>query len=88
MAAENYSQEKEQNQEGIKKYRFGGVHGHNDLSHLSLYYQQSLKSMLGRTGIVILGFFAFGLFLSFCALFMSYTSFGRAILQDLVFDIF
>ncbi|WP_419172200.1 hypothetical protein [Halobacteriovorax sp.] len=85
MAAEDFD-----NQEGggAKVHQFGGTHGHNDLSHLSLYYKQPIKSLLGRTGIVILSFFAIGLILSFATLFLSYTSFGREFLQGLVFYIF
>ncbi len=72
----------------VREHKFGGTHGHNDLSHLSLYYKQPWKSQIGRTGIVILSFFTIGLFLSFGALFLSYTTFGREFLQHLVFKIF
>lgn len=86
MAAEDLADIHEDG--GAKVQKFGGTHGHNDLSHLSLYYKQPIKAMLGRTGMVILGFFAMGLVLSFAALFLSYTSFGREFLQGLVFYIF
>ncbi|POB14253.1 MULTISPECIES: hypothetical protein [Pseudomonadati] len=72
----------------VQEYKFGGVHGHNDLSHLSLYYKQPIKALIGRTGIVILSFFTIGLILSFVTLFLSYTTFGREFLQTLVFKIF
>ncbi|MFG1494516.1 hypothetical protein ACRXCV_08390 [Halobacteriovorax sp. GFR7] len=73
---------------GVQEYKFGGVHGHNDLSHLSLYYKQPIKALIGRTGLVILSFFTIGLVLSFVTLFLSYTTFGREFLQTLVFKIF
>lgn len=73
---------------GVQEHKFGGVHGHNDLSHLSLYYKQPIKAQVGRTGIVILATLSVGLVLSFGALFLSYTAFGRDFLQGLVFNIF